>query len=347
MDKVVRSLRIVARALGLAQRCSCLSESIATPPKPSYYERRAPELLQEILGGCCEWRDTPCAQGTHDFDIRLPTGELIAVEVTRVTDESLERVWARDNPWPAPRLKKHWLLRVSPQSWDHKKIDKVQRSFERLEQLGVEEFRTHLDNEQDLPAQARPEVERLGGLGVIAGRARPGSGRIEIFTVETSVGDPLVVPKDIAEGEAHKEDNKRKLSKAKEAKERHLLIWVNPFAGLDSYIWEAAEHVRDVQPASLPPEVDVVWIAIEREGSGGKSVLLLNQKRGGRWRTALRAPDPCSNRPDPQGRRGAPQGGRPADPGTARGRVVGGAGGEGLQTSSPWAATPRKTRNGT
>ncbi len=49
-------------------------------------ERRAAELLKQLLGGEYKPRDVDGAQSTHDFDLRLDDGRVIAVEVT--TDAS-------------------------------------------------------------------------------------------------------------------------------------------------------------------------------------------------------------------------------------------------------------------
>lgn len=49
-------------------------------------ERRAAELLKQLLGGEHRPRDTGGALGMHDFDLRLDDGKVLAVEVT--TDAS-------------------------------------------------------------------------------------------------------------------------------------------------------------------------------------------------------------------------------------------------------------------
>ena len=49
-------------------------------------ERRAAELLKQILGGSYTPRDVAGAQGMHDFDLHLDDGRIVAVEVT--TDKS-------------------------------------------------------------------------------------------------------------------------------------------------------------------------------------------------------------------------------------------------------------------
>ena len=48
-------------------------------------ERRAAELLKQLLGGEYKPRDTDGAQGMHDFDLRLDDGRTFAVEVTTDT----------------------------------------------------------------------------------------------------------------------------------------------------------------------------------------------------------------------------------------------------------------------
>ena len=59
-------------------------------------ERRAADLLKELLGGECEPRDADGAPGMHDFDLRLDDGRTLAAEATTDTsrvDRAFRFLW--------------------------------------------------------------------------------------------------------------------------------------------------------------------------------------------------------------------------------------------------------------
>lgn len=65
-------------------------------------EKAAGEMVAEALGGSAISRDGE--RGSHDFDIELPDGRTIALEVTAAADGGLVAVHASrsGNEWPAP-----------------------------------------------------------------------------------------------------------------------------------------------------------------------------------------------------------------------------------------------------
>ena len=67
-----------------AERAAIIADVQALTDMPRE-ERRAAELLKELLGGDYKPRDVGGAQGMHDFDLRLNDGRTIAVEVTTDT----------------------------------------------------------------------------------------------------------------------------------------------------------------------------------------------------------------------------------------------------------------------
>ena len=78
-------------------------------------ERRAAQLLKELLGGDYVPRDIAGAQGMHDFDLRLDDGKIVAVEVT--TDRSrVDRAFRdqinRINPLAVPGLTRVWSVKL-------------------------------------------------------------------------------------------------------------------------------------------------------------------------------------------------------------------------------------------
>ena len=74
-------------------------------------ERRAADLLKELLGGRYEPRDTDGAQGMHDFDLQLDDGRTVAVEVTTDTsrvDRAFRDQISRVSPLDVPGLTRVW-----------------------------------------------------------------------------------------------------------------------------------------------------------------------------------------------------------------------------------------------
>jgi hypothetical protein len=76
-------------------------------------ERIAGDILARQLGGIMSPRDVPGApEGTHEFDVELPSGRRIAVEVTAATDGAMEALHgaAFGQRWDAPTLAHDWWL---------------------------------------------------------------------------------------------------------------------------------------------------------------------------------------------------------------------------------------------
>ena len=74
-------------------------------------ERRAADLLKELLNGEHAPRDTGGAQGMHDFDLRLDDGRTFAVEVTTDTsrvDRAFRDQINRVSPLDVPGLTRVW-----------------------------------------------------------------------------------------------------------------------------------------------------------------------------------------------------------------------------------------------
>ncbi len=82
-------------------------------------EKASAEAVAEVLGGRLIWRDTPgSAESTHDYDIVLTDGRVVAAEVTAVTlptDKALESELERNFRSPLPGLRHGWRVSVNGQ----------------------------------------------------------------------------------------------------------------------------------------------------------------------------------------------------------------------------------------
>ena len=139
-------------------------------------ERRAAELLKELLGGEYTPRDTGGAQGMHDFDLRLDDGATFAVEVTTDASRVDRAFWHQIdqiNPLEVPGLTRVWHVDVSTpgdgpddQQASHRRVKALQTQLpdilRQLEGAGLTKLRVppspHRDNHE---AQGR-----LRDLGV-------------------------------------------------------------------------------------------------------------------------------------------------------------------------------------
>jgi hypothetical protein len=218
---------------------------------PSPYECRAAQLLQQVLDGQVTWRDAPGAPpGTHDFDLVLPDGRTIAVEVTSATDPAAEAFWraVTKASWRAPTLKRSWLLDVQTGTNVRAMRRRVEPLLRQLENAGVWQF-----DEQD------QKVAQLVSLGVRGGAAVNWGQPPEIL-VTGGVGgavDPEFARMAV-EVVARAQDNRNKLLRAG-AHERHLVVWIDPL-GLQAFASMRAWRSTPPRYCCLPPEVDVLWV---------------------------------------------------------------------------------------
>ena len=76
-------------------------------------EEAAGTIVARYVGGTVVPRDVPGApDGTHDLDIVLPDGSVIAVEVTSARESKLLSIYATafGKRWEAPNLSAHWQV---------------------------------------------------------------------------------------------------------------------------------------------------------------------------------------------------------------------------------------------
>lgn len=247
-------------------------------PRP--YECRAAQLLQQVLDGQVTWRDAPGAPpGTHDFDLVLPDGRTIAVEVTSATDPKAKEfceVVAKAR-WRAPTLTRSWLLGQTGTNVRalRKQVEPLLRQLENAE---VWQF-----DEQD------QQVAQLVSLGVRRGAALNWGQPHEILVTggEGGAVDPEFARMAV-EVVAWAQDNRDKLSHAG-TDERHLVVWIDPL-GPQAFASMRAWRSTPPRCCCLPPEVDVLWVGRPcQTDESGRIVAedLWRFKRGTGWEPIL------------------------------------------------------------
>lgn len=236
--------------------------------RPNPREHEAGLLVAKTLGGQLVWKDRPGApDGTHDFDVLLPDGKRIALEVTTSTIESVLSLWdaVGKRSWEAPSLRALWFVRVPyPQpGMPAVRIGQLHKRVETLlAVLEADDVWNFGPGYAPMPsAEPTLAVEAafsdLQALGVMAATAISlGEGYIGIGTVG---GGGSVDPTSLnGTATAHVKANLDKLARA-EADERHLIVWIDAidFSGE----WAMAFDRVPAEPPALVPEVRTVWVA--------------------------------------------------------------------------------------
>lgn len=110
-------------------------------------EKAAGGIVARQVGGTVVPRDVPGApDGTHDLDIKMPDGSVIAVEVTSARESKLLSIYATafGKRWEAPSLSAHWQVAFeSGKALDVPRLaEGVVPHLELLEKRGVMEAGT-------------------------------------------------------------------------------------------------------------------------------------------------------------------------------------------------------------
>ncbi len=239
----------------------------------------AGRIFSSILGGNVVPKDVPGAPpGTHDFDLELGDGRVIAVEVTVSTDRRVVEFWAavHDQSWDAPQLRTSWLLNVTPPANIKTLRGNVEPLLCGLEQAGRSKFGIR-------DGTTAPEVKELLRLLVKGGDVWNGVLPPRIFLYSTSVGSVGIDGVRAAvEHETAKPDNRAKLGRAP-ADERHFFVWIDP---LHTQAAAAMGFMGVTVPTgcTLPPEIDTLWVAIPTtDDSGADGERLWRYTRQSGW----------------------------------------------------------------
>jgi hypothetical protein len=233
------------------------------------YETTAGRIVAQRLGGVEHARDilnAPAA--THDFDIELTDGRVVALEVTSAADREIEalRATALGREWKAPSLGQHWWLGVPENRKLRVKtlMTGVVPHLEVLEQHDIEEVGGSRHPVRHLPLGTHPAVAEAarGVFALGADRAtrlgipKPGETALVMASLHGGISSNFGMLNElVAECASAKV---AKLTVA-EADERHLFIWMRPSAA-SAELAVATLPPPESRPM-LPDGIDVVWVA--------------------------------------------------------------------------------------
>lgn len=241
--------------------------------EPTPGELQAAALVAEQVGGKEVPRDGVGAPaGMHDFDIQLPGGRCIALEVTAVAHPDVVAFHnlMGDTEWVAPTLQTDWWVALPDPEPGRPAIRVKQTKPEIVSALATLEAHDitqldpgMLDEWVRLPESTPPAViEAIGRLGSIGIRFVRSTGQRAddvarlLFSSHGSASSNADQLNDLV---AERVEAKQKKLAAAQAPECHLFIWLT-----DSYPdAELAFSTLPPPPAAppIPPSIDVVWLA--------------------------------------------------------------------------------------
>lgn len=224
-------------------------------------ERDAAFVLRHFLGGTVTPRDPRGgANQIHDFDLSLPDGRTVPVEVTRHTSEAYQaRLGAAERmQWHFENLRFDWHVGMLPGF----RVKQIHRDLpgllRRLEDAGRETLLVQRELE-DNPSGLVEELDSLGARIVYRlGDADERGGLIDLGDAPVAGVTAADLVVHVASLHAALTDNQAKLAAASDADERHLFIWVES----DQHAVTAAmSGPLPIGAPSLDPLIDSVWLA--------------------------------------------------------------------------------------
>ena len=244
-------------------------------------ERRAAELLKELLGGEYTPRDIDGAQGMHDFDLQLDDGRTVAVEVTTDTsrvDRAFQDQINRISPLEMPALTRVWRVDVSTpgdgpddQQASHRRVKALQAQLpdilRQLEEAGLTTLRVprspHRDN-----CEAQGKLRELGVQLCFSFDPAPDE-KAQVLFGEASFGGstgPSMIVEAVNEN-LPKKVNKLLDAKTAGAAEAHLFLWLNfgeehKRGRADAMSFLAYTGLDGLEPINLHG-IDAVWVAVD------------------------------------------------------------------------------------
>ncbi len=257
-------------------------------------EDAAAKIVAGPVMGKAEPRGTDEApEGTHDFDIGLPDGRCLALEVTAADDPDIRSVNAAGfgNEWPAAGLANDWWVVIAhvvggPQVRLAPVMKQIVPVLLVLEQNSVTAVDTRVR-----PAYLRPlpdsrqdvldAVTKLHELGVSAARpwgARRGAQAELFLSFSAGFGSD---PEKLTELVAMLADRKAEKLAAAKADERHLFVWLRAtYPGAEIAM---ALGAVPAAPPELPEAIDVIWLAATGSAPAGQLRRLLRLTSLGSW----------------------------------------------------------------
>ena len=213
--------------------------------------------MEQVLGGVAHRHDTRRKQQAHDYDIELPDGTVIALEITQHVAESVietDNLIAKHH-WGFECLRRDWFVDVVAGVRVQELHAYLPKLLKQLEDARVERRAfSHSD--------IRAGQQELAALGVLSCRSYESHEPVARVQVDQLTADPS------HNGEATLESMVQNLAQKKASTlgnacaltERHLLIWLD-HTNLDGRSAMERGELPSRIPA-LPAEVDVVWLAL-------------------------------------------------------------------------------------
>jgi hypothetical protein len=209
--------------------------------------------------------------GTHDFDIALPDGRRIALEVTTIADAKVQGFHnvMGDTDWLGPGLRADWWVGLRepeagrPVIRIKRQKPKIVEALATLEAHGVSALERDAlapwaRPPEPTPPAVRDAIGKLTAAGVLhirsIGEKRDDVARLFFSSQGGATSDPDQLNALVVE----RVGTKRGKLAAAEASERHLFIWLgdsHPGAEL------AFSTLQPPPPPPIPTDVDVVWLA--------------------------------------------------------------------------------------
>lgn len=243
-------------------------------------ERRAAELLKELLGGEYVPRDVDGAQGMHDFDLRLDGGN-IAVEVTTDTSRVDRAFWDQINrisPLEVPGLTRVWHVDLATpgdgpddQRASHERVKALHAQLpeilRQLEEAGLTTLRVPpLANRDNHAAQAK--LRELGVQLCFSFDPAPDE-KAQVFFGEASFGGstgPSMIVDAVNESLPNKV-GKLLDAKTAGAAEAHLFLWLifgqeHKRGRADAMYFLKHTGLDELEPINLQG-IDAVWVAVD------------------------------------------------------------------------------------
>ncbi|MFP4512467.1 MAG: hypothetical protein ACLFRV_05930 [Acidimicrobiales bacterium] len=229
-----------------------------TRGRPWDNEADGAALVAALLGGAPRRRDADDAPpGTHDFDIELPDGCVVALEITQHAYAAVlaQRSLEAKLDWTFDNLRYDWVVDVR-EPCDVKALNReIAEVLSQFEMVGRDRWLENADSLDEATTEtlARLQVRLIYRLS----EAHPATVIVGSAPAGGATSPDLLIG--IAEDHAGRDDNIRKLEKVSDAVERHLLIWVHA----DHHQLTAAMSLGFLPHAApqLPDAIDVVWIA--------------------------------------------------------------------------------------
>jgi hypothetical protein len=242
-------------------------------------ERIAKAAVETVIHGSRMTYREDQSVSVPDYELRLPDGRSVALEVTTSMVEPLQKTIAaiRDKRKGGPVIKTELCKRdwyIHPHS--RANINRIRKEADAylaaVESDGLKGFRSATDSDE-YDSVARIYLELGVEYGTVMTWKTPG----QIVIAHPSSGgfvDPSRV-QDAVNRELSKEDNRVKLAAAA-TEERHLFVYIDP---RNHIAWvPLVDMDPPTEPPYLPPEITHVWAASESRAAGEYLVWRANGK---------------------------------------------------------------------